>query len=317
VVFGSVLKGYGRARQMERVWAVFKEMLSRNITPSVITYNAVIDACARNGQTDRIPQLLEDMKKQGLEANLITYSTMIKGSCQQGDMQSALATLETLRKAPRFKPDEIVYNTLLDGCAQAGLVSEGERIFTEMQAEGVQPGAYTLAVLVRLLAHGRRVDRAFELVESMGRKYRLRPNSHVYGALIQACLQTRDLTRAVSVFEQAAKDRVQVEGKACMGLIRSLVSAGNQTKAVSILRATMGMTRKPERNAGGGGSDRNAGGPVLEDSFVCEIISGLATNGTGTLAATLLTDFKAARPRARIDTAVERKVAMAMAAAKR
>merc|ERR1719215_711621 len=236
---------------MERVWSVFKEMLTRDIKPSVITFNAVIDACARNGQTERVPELLEEMKKQGLEPNLITYSTMIKGACQQGDMQSALSTLDTLRKTSHFKPDEIVYNTLLDGCAQAGLVAEGKRIFDEMQAEGVQPGAYTLAVLVRLLAQGRRVERAFDLVESMGRKYRLRPNSHVYAALIQACLQSKDLARAVSVFEQAMRERVQVEGKACMGLIRALLSAGNQTQAVSILRATVGMTRKPERNAGG------------------------------------------------------------------
>merc|ERR1719215_701646 len=301
---------------MERVWAVFKEMLARDIKPSVITFNAVIDACARNGQTDRVPELMVEMKKQGLEPNLITYSTMIKGSCQQGDMQSALATLETLRKTSRFKPDEIVYITLLDGCAQSGLVAEGERIFAEMQNEGVQPGAYTLAVLVRLLAQGRKVERAFELVESMGRRYRLRPNSHVYAALIQACLRIKDLPRAVSVFEQAMRERVQVEGKACMGLIRALLSAGNQTQAVSILRATTGMTRKPERNAGGAhAADRNNNGLVLDDSFVGEVIAGLAVAGSGPLSAALLKDFKAARPRARIDSAVERKVPLAVAAA--
>merc|ERR1719183_932125 len=71
VVFGSVLKGYGRARRMERVWAVFREMLSKGIDPSVVTFNAIIDACARNGQMEALPSLMQEMKSRRLEPNLI------------------------------------------------------------------------------------------------------------------------------------------------------------------------------------------------------------------------------------------------------
>merc|ERR1719375_1305575 len=84
VVFGSVLKGFGRAKQMDRMWEAFKEMKSRGIEPSVVTYNAVIDSCVRNNQVAAIQGLLEDMKTRRLQPNLITYSTVIKGLCQKG-----------------------------------------------------------------------------------------------------------------------------------------------------------------------------------------------------------------------------------------
>merc|ERR1719359_1215737 len=54
VIFGSVLKGYSRMRRMERVWSVFSDMLSRDIQPSIVTFNAVVDACARSGQMSAV-----------------------------------------------------------------------------------------------------------------------------------------------------------------------------------------------------------------------------------------------------------------------
>jgi len=133
VIYCSVLKGYARSRRMERVWAVWKEMLDRSIEPTIVTFNAMIDACARNGQMDAVPDLLTLMKTKGLVSNAITYSTTIKGFCQRGEIKSALGVLDEMRRATNLKPDEIVYNNLLDGCAQGGFVAEGERLLADMQ----------------------------------------------------------------------------------------------------------------------------------------------------------------------------------------
>lgn len=309
VVFGSVLKGYGRAGHVERVFVVFKEMLSRGIEPSVITYNAVVDACARNGQMGKVSELLRDLRERGLHPNLITYSTMIKGYCQKGDMTAALSTLEQLRKARNLKPDEIVYNTILDGCAQHGLPAEGGRLFEEMQAEGVQPSGYTVAAMVKMMGQGRQLDRAFQMVREVSQKYRIKPNSHTHTALIQACLQCRDVPRAVGAWEHAVRERVQPDGRACMPLIRGLIAAGNHIQAASVLRTTVGLTGKADRHAA------HPGAPVVDDRFVGDAISSLAAGGSAPLAASLLADFKRARPRARLDASVERRVAAAVASA--
>jgi len=240
VIYCSVLKGYARSRRMERVWTVWNEMLSRKIEPSVATFNAMIDACARNGRMDAVPDLLSNMKTRGLVSNLITYSTTIKGFCQRGEIRSAFSVLDEMRRTTSLKPDEIVYNTLLDGCAQGGLVSEGERLLDDMQKEGVVPSSYTLTVLVKLMGQARRPDRAFGLVEDISQRYRFQPNSHVYAGLIQACLTARDHVRAMRVFNQMARDRMQVEGRAWQALVRMSVAAHDYKQAAHVCGVVMG-----------------------------------------------------------------------------
>jgi len=241
VIYGSVLKGYARSRRMERVWAVWKEMLSRKIEPSTVTFNAMIDACARNQQMDAAPGLLSEMKARGLVANSITYSTTIKGFAQRGEMKSALAVLDDMRNLANLKPDEIVYNNLLDGCAQGGFMAEGERLLADMQKEGIAPTSYTLTALVKLMGQAKRPDQAFSLVEEISRKYRFQPNHHVFGGLIQTCVTARDRTRATRVFDQMARDRMQVEARAWQSLVRMNMGARDYKQAAYICQVVMGV----------------------------------------------------------------------------
>merc|ERR1719487_1105933 len=122
VIYCSVLKGFTREKRVDRVWAVYEEMSERSIELSIVTYNTLIDACARCGRMEYLPKILEDMKVNRANPNVITYSTMLKGHCQNGNIQEAFAILEQMKKDAQLKPDEIMYNSLLDGCAQNNLV---------------------------------------------------------------------------------------------------------------------------------------------------------------------------------------------------
>jgi pentatricopeptide repeat protein len=311
VVFGSVLKGYGRTRRMERVWAVFKEMLAKGIEPTVVTFNAVIDSCARNSQMEALPSLQQEMKARHLEPNLITYSTMIKGYCQKGDIQAALQKLQDIRQTANLKPDEIVYNTLLDGCSSSGLIVESEKLLADMRAEGIQPSNYTLTVIVRVLGQARRLDRALELVEEITTRYRFKVNSHVVSALIQACITSRDLKRAVGVFEKASQDRVSADVRTCQSLVRSLLSNGSMVQAVNVLRSSLSI-------GGGAGQDRrfndrqsNSSATQCDDAFINEALGALLERGSdgAYLASQLLEELRVVRPKLRIDHAIERRAA--------
>lgn len=286
VVFGSVLKGYARSKQMDRVWSVFQDMKSRSIQPTLVTYNAVVDACARNDRMDAVPELMQEVRRLDLRPNLITYSTLIKGYCLKGDMGSALSILDELRADGNVKPDEIVYNSLLDGCAQAGLVAEGERLFAEMEREGIRPSNYTLTVLVRILGHARRIERAFEVVDTVTRKGHFRANSHVCCALVNACLQGRDVQRAREVFEQMVRDRIPPDTKTTQALVRALLAANQTPQAAGLLRTALGLQ---------GGHER-AGQLQLEDGFLTEVLSSLAEKcGDGpAMAQRLHTDLRSA-----------------------
>jgi pentatricopeptide repeat protein len=288
---------------MARVWDVWNEIVQRGIRPSVTICNALVDACARNRQMDHVPQILEDMRKMELTPNLITFSTILKGFCQRGDVPAAIRVLEGMRKETDLQPDGIMYNTLLDGCAQCGLNEEGEALFDEMQTANIPVTNYTLWLAIRLAGGARKLDRAFELMESCVRKYRLKPTSQVYDGLIQACITNRKIPRAIGAFEQMKRERIQPEARTIQVLIRGCLNGGYFQEADSMLRLYLGLQ-------GGDGAEKRLGGNA-DSKFVSDMLRSFMDRGKQAPQATklfhtLLADIRNLRPRGvHLDAALE------------
>jgi len=297
VVYCSILKGFTRERRLDRVWTVFKEMLSQDVDLSVVTFNTVLDACARCGSMDQVPKLLADMRSAGVKANIITYSTMIKGYCQKGQVPRAFSVIEEMRRETDLKPDEIMYNSLLDGCAQSNLVDEGLQLLQQMQAEGVPPSNFTLSLLVKLMSRARRLDTAFQLVEDVSTKYGFRPNVHVLTNLIQACVSNRQLRRGLDTWEGMIRDRVPPDSRTYAVLLRACLSQGRPERAEELLRSALGLGGAPGAVCGN-----------LDSAVVNEALVGISDRGASGPAIALLTEIKRARPRVRIDAATQRRL---------
>lgn len=190
---------------------------------------------------EKVSSLLQEMQKQGKTANLITYSTMIKGFSQRGDVHKAFAILDEMRQTTDLMPDEIMYNTLLDACAQHGLLSEGEQIISQMLAQGISPSTYTLTVVTKLMCNARQVDRMFTLIQELSHKHNISLTASIYANMLNACIQTRDLPRAVKVFDQAVLEQQLLESRIWHGLVRACINAGNTVQAVHILSVVLGV----------------------------------------------------------------------------
>jgi pentatricopeptide repeat protein len=306
VIYCSVLKGFTREKKMDRALAVYEEIRSRKIELSIIMYNTLIDACARCGRMDHLPTILADMKTHRVKPNVITYSTMLKGHCQNGDIQTGFLILEQMKKDAHLKPDEIMYNSLLDGCAQNNLVDEGLRLLEEMQNEGVTPSNFTLSILVKLMNRARRLEQAFSLVADITKKYRFKPNVHVYTNLVHACVSNQQLPRGMSVLDQMVGERVSPDSRTYAILVRSSISKGLFDQAVGLMRGALGLS----------GALASLQQPVavcqnLENSLVNEVLASLAERGRSQdLAVPLLTNIRQSAQTSwvRIDAATQRKV---------
>jgi pentatricopeptide repeat protein len=241
VIYCSVLKGFSHQKRFDRVWAVYEEMLRHKLQFSIVTFNTLVDACSRSNEMNRIPDLLQSMVSQGIEPNLITYSAILKGYCQENRLEEAFELMEGMLQTTKFKPDEIMYNTLLDGCARQGLYDRGMRLLGEMENVGVRPSNFTLSVLVKMASRSKRLARAFELCEQLSTKYGFRLNVHVYGNLIQACIVHKDNKRAFEVLESLAKDRIRPDVRVYSLLLRACVAAGQAAEAAGLVRAAVGL----------------------------------------------------------------------------
>merc|ERR1719316_591832 len=77
--YGSMIKAYGQARDVERVWAIWREMRGRGVNPTAITVGCTVNALVKGGEVEEAWKLVQDlMKDESLKqhVNTVIYSTV-------------------------------------------------------------------------------------------------------------------------------------------------------------------------------------------------------------------------------------------------
>ncbi|PQQ04672.1 pentatricopeptide repeat-containing protein [Prunus yedoensis var. nudiflora] len=141
-----------------------------------------------------------------------------------------------------YRPDVITFTSLIDGYCRAGKLSQGLKLWQEMNAKNVSPSAYTFSVLINALckenrlqeAHGfckaGNVDEANLIVAEMEEK-RCSPDKVTFTILILGnCMKGR-MSEAISNFKRmlaigCAPDNITVDS-----LISCLMKAGMPNQA--------------------------------------------------------------------------------------
>merc|ERR1719502_1171792 len=236
IIYSTILKGFAMTKQTERLFAVYAEIRDQGVQANTITYNTMIDACARCGAMDRVPQLLADMKSANISPDQITYGTLVKGHCLSGSVNHAFEILAEMRAEGKHKPDEILFNCLLDGCAKEHRLEDAMALYEEMKQANIVPSNFTLCTLVKLLGRSRRLEEAFATVKELSTKGGLKPNIQVFTCLIQACIHNRQLQRAFQLHDEVITANCEPDQKTYTVLVRGCLWGGNLQKAAELVR---------------------------------------------------------------------------------
>merc|ERR1719247_2952082 len=224
-------------------------MKANSIHPNNITYNTILNAFAQGGAMDRVPALLDDMKHADppAEPDIVTYSTIVKGYCNSGCLDRALEILKDMHSDGNFTPDEVMYNSLLDGCAKEHRPNDALMLLDEMKKNGVAPSNYTLSMLVKLMGRCRRVNQAFTIIEDISREYSLKVNIQVYTCLIQACFNNRQALKAVALHEQIIKEGLCPDEMTYSVLVQGCLKAGLVDKVAQFKVLQAEISKSPAK----------------------------------------------------------------------
>merc|ERR1719265_2203538 len=172
ILYTTLIKGYGAEKDLQSALALFEEMRTEGVPYNTVTYNSIIDVAVRCSERELAENLLNQMMEEveGSNSNeaapqpdLITFSTLLKGYCHAGQMTKAMRIADTIKERG-LRCDELVYNTLIDGCVKTNDLVMGIAFFQEMAQAGVQPSAITHSILLRLYKHAGYVQDAVEAV---------------------------------------------------------------------------------------------------------------------------------------------------------
>merc|ERR1719446_1699336 len=138
-------------------------------------------------------------------------------------------------------PDEVMYNSLLDGCAKEHRPDDALKLIQDMKKAGVPPSNYTLSMLVKLMGRCKRINQAFTLIEEISSEYGLKINIQVYTCLIQACFNNRQAFKALAVHDRMLKEGLLLDEMTYSALVKGCLQAGLVDKASQLARCAYGI----------------------------------------------------------------------------
>merc|ERR1719198_2034941 len=98
-------------------------------------------------------------------------------------------------------PNELIFNTLLTGCAKQGDVALAKRVYKDMVASALPPSNATFFILIRLYKQYNLLDEAVQMIRTEPPKHGVEANPRVYSELLQWCIQERKGKLAVEAYE--------------------------------------------------------------------------------------------------------------------
>merc|ERR1719453_2996722 len=167
----------------------------------------------------RASAVFRDMCTAGMVPDLITYSTVIKGYCVAGELEQAIQLFTLMRKRG-IQPDQVLFNSILDGCARKNMTMVSEQIFADMQASSVAPSNTTLTILVKTHGAAGDLDTALQLAQDLPKKYGFEPNNQVLTCLVQACLSNNRIKTAFEVFDRMASPDAKAYATLASGCLK-------------------------------------------------------------------------------------------------
>ncbi|XP_010917002.1 pentatricopeptide repeat-containing protein At1g08070, chloroplastic-like [Elaeis guineensis] len=223
-----IIDGYSDKGNPSEALALFKEMEAAGVRPDEVTVLAVVSMCTKLGSSEigewiddyaekngfqesiNIMNALIDMHSkcgdiekacrifdQMTERTLISWTAIIQGLAMHGYGVAALVRFSQMQREG-FKPDDVVFLSVMNACSHAGLVEEGKQCFESMVEEhGITPRIEHYGSIVDLLCRAGLLDEAFQFLVRMP----VKPDAVIWRTLIGSCRDQGNISLARQVMD--------------------------------------------------------------------------------------------------------------------
>merc|ERR1719454_2867080 len=209
--YGSLIKAYGHAKDINGIWRCWKEMRSRHIKPTSITLGCMIEAIVNNGDTegafDLIHQLQDDEQCRGT-LNSVIYCSVLKGFCREKKMERVWSVYQEMVDR-QVELSIVTYNTIIDACARSGRMENLPKIMEDMTAQRIKPNVITYSTMLKGHYQNGNIQEGFAILEQMKKDARLKPDEIVYNSLLDGCAQNNLVDEGLRLLDEMQKTGVQ------------------------------------------------------------------------------------------------------------
>jgi pentatricopeptide repeat protein len=208
--YGSMIKAYGQAHDVERLWELWNEMEKREVKPTAITIGCMIDALVKNRCVEDawnlVHEIISDPARKALVNNVI-YSTILKGFALTKQTERLFAVYAEIRDQG-VQANTITYNTMIDACARCGAMDRVPQLLADMKSANISPDQITYGTLAKGHCLSGCVDQAFEVLAEMRADGKHQPDEILFNCLLDGCAKEHRLEDAMALYEEMKQANV-------------------------------------------------------------------------------------------------------------
>lgn len=214
------------------------------------TLCALCVATARGGELEVATDFFSMISTaKGVGPSLRVFSAMVRGFSSKGDAKQAAVYLWRM-VAQGLRPDAMLFDTVLEACANQNLFSLTMEVLQTMESLCVHASNATLASLVKLYATRGELLKAYAAFQDMPKKHKFRPNAHVYGLLISACIVHDRVDLALDIYARMIGAGCFPGARTYESLVKASLKRGEYEKAIALVDEALCLQR-PQQDEGG------------------------------------------------------------------
>jgi len=202
--FGSLIKAYGHARDLEGVWRCWKDMRNRHVTPTSITVGCMVEAVVNNGDSEGAYELVQQMQNDEhckVTVNSVIYCSLLKGFARDKKLERAWSVYQEM-KQQNLELSIVACNTLVDACARVGRMDRVPQIMDDMRSHGIEPNLITYSTTMKGHCQAGDIQTALAMMEEMQRDTKLKPDEIMYNSLLDGCAQNSLVDEGLRLLEE-------------------------------------------------------------------------------------------------------------------
>ncbi|KAL6220365.1 hypothetical protein ACLB2K_008121 [Fragaria x ananassa] len=214
VCWNVMIDAYAQHGMPNEALLLFRRMLVEKVKPDGVTVLSLLSACGQIGALESGRWVHSYVESNGIRIDVQVGSALIDMYCKCGSWEDARLVFDRIGGKDVFvwnsmivgyamhgfsrealdlfsemcrigyRPTDITFICVLNACAYAGLVSEGEAFFCSMKDQyGIEPKIEHYGCMVNLLSRAGKVEEAYEFVKNM----KIEPDPVLWGTLLGAC----------------------------------------------------------------------------------------------------------------------------------
>ncbi|KAI9353354.1 hypothetical protein DFJ73DRAFT_828320 [Zopfochytrium polystomum] len=240
--FSILILGHAKSGNASGAWRLFRQMVSKNLSPSARTGGFLMAILTEHGRKEEIGAL-ESILDSVLDrsTNMWYQQSLLAGFVQAGNLQTGMSILESMRNSAKeedAKPLVAAYTAIMSGIIREATrkqnsysVSDALKHLDDMKSMDLKPTIDTYTVLL----HGLYMTRGYEQLLTRYNEWMkdgIVADWAIYNILMRAHVLNDLPMKAVAVFNEMIENGLEPNIKLYTTLITALALTGNMSGAV-------------------------------------------------------------------------------------